>query len=77
MPPIDCPVPTLTLVALPFRFPKAAVSVVTELAGATPLVQELPVVQAVPVLFQVKRGAGLMVIVRVCSALVPAGFVAV
>jgi hypothetical protein len=41
------------------------------------LVQELPVVQTDPVLFQVKRGAGLMVIVRVFSALVPAGFVAV
>jgi hypothetical protein len=40
-------------------------SVVAELAGATPLVQEVPVVQAVPVLFQANTGAGLMVIVKV------------
>jgi hypothetical protein len=40
-------------------------SVLAELAGATPLVQELALLQAVPALFQVKSGAGLMVIVKV------------
>jgi hypothetical protein len=40
-------------------------SVVAELAGATPLVQEVALVQAVPVLFQVNTGAGLIVIVKV------------
>jgi hypothetical protein len=77
MPPIDLPVPTSTLVALDPKFPNAAMSVIAELAGATPLVQELPVAQTVPVLFQVNTGAGLIVIVKVCALLVPKGLVAV
>jgi hypothetical protein len=52
-------------------------SVLAELAGATPLVQEVLVVQAVPVLFQVNTGAGLMVIVKFWALLVPKGLVAV
>ena len=65
MPPIDLPAPTSTLVALEPRAPKAAISPAAELAGTALLVQELALLQAVPVLFQVKSGAGLMVIVKV------------
>ena len=77
MPPIDLPAPTSTLVALEPRAPKAAISPAAELAGTALLVQEAAFVQNVPVLFQANTGAGSIVIVRVCSALVPRGLVAV
>ena len=71
------PAPTSTLVALEPRFPKAAISPDTEFDGTALLVQEVAFVQNVPLLFHVKTGAESIVIVRVCSALVPKGLVAV
>ena len=72
IPPIVWPA-TVTPVPLP-KLPNAAISVAV---GTALLVQEVVLVQTVPVLFQVKSGAGLIVIVRVRSALGPRGLVAV
>jgi hypothetical protein len=52
-------------------------SVLEELAGTELLVQELALFQTVLILFHVKTGAGLIVIVKVWALLVPKGLVAV